>query len=1087
MALTDEQQQVLDFDKQNLIVSASAGSGKTFVLIKYITNLILTKKVPLEKFLVLTFTKAAAAEMKERLLKAFLEEKSGKFLLEQIDSLPNSDICTIDSFCEKIIKQNLPKTQLDENFSLIDEKQSLPLMQKAFDRAIEEFSQNKPEQFGELFFAFKKNRKTIFECMQSLLQFFDSQEDEEYLLEKYIFSSQKIFDDACEFLNLQLKDQFIALSNQLFEFNSTEKDLQTYCKALQSVLATTLSEDYLENAKNLSQLSLPRMPSSKKDEQNKAILKTVASTIKTIISKCKKYDFSALSIQKQRNGDLSVAILTLFQVFCEKYKTLKKNYDYIDFADAEKIAKKLLQDQEILSSLWQTYAYIFVDEYQDTNKLQEKIIKPIAEKGRFVAVGDIKQGIYGFRNANMEIMLEDIENFSKDQNSQALFLKSNFRSDKKILNFVNFIFEKIMTKSSTGVDYKKTSILKGQQQFLPAKNPAVQVLLCPAKEEEKPQLQPLYSVQEDQLQIKTDGQEEARMIASKVKEFLNSSIYNPKTKKFEKVCPQDIAVLFRGRNKTMSLCYKMLLENGISVQSDAKGSPFDSPSVKVLASLLKLALSVKDDISLTSVLNSPFADFSLDEIARIAMIEGDSFHEKFEKSKEKNEKIAKFYQFLEDFKFNLPIKGAISQLKEEMLKCNFLERFSSQFDEKGEMQNIEDFFKLIKDLGAQFNIPRIVAAFDNLSVKTSAISQSENSVLLTTIHATKGLEYPIVILAGCGESFEKTETKSYVISRRFGLATNVYDNVTLTKSPSVVLNAVKAERKKRNWVDEIMIFYVALTRAKNHLVLTGQSKLDWQVRTLDECTSYFDLLLYCLGQESANILFSSGEWQTQDFCIKVQQNPLFEENFDQKRKILVKLPDKVISDYPFMQAREIELKNSVTELSSEKNPKIFENLGADREESIMVGNAMHKAMQLLDYDKISNQESLLQELEKFKDVVDLTLIDRQILLNNILTVKNLCKGGKIYKEKEFVMKMPALEGEGQDQIIVQGAIDFFVVKEDEVVLVDYKFTQSQNEQILRKRYEKQLDFYEKALQKAFPGKKTSKYLLSLKQSKLIKF
>ncbi len=159
MALTNEQQQVLDFDKQNLIVSASAGSGKTFVLIKYITNLILSKKVPLEKFLVLTFTKAAAGEMKERLLKAFLEEKADKFLLEQIDCLPTSDICTIDSFCEKIIKQNLPKTQLDENFSLIDEKQSLPLMQKSFDRALEDFSQKHPDQFGEVFFAFKKNRK----------------------------------------------------------------------------------------------------------------------------------------------------------------------------------------------------------------------------------------------------------------------------------------------------------------------------------------------------------------------------------------------------------------------------------------------------------------------------------------------------------------------------------------------------------------------------------------------------------------------------------------------------------------------------------------------------------------------------------------------------------------------------------------------------------------------------------------------------------------------------------------------------------------------------------------------------------------
>lgn len=1090
MALTNEQQQVLDFDKQNLIVSASAGSGKTFVLIKYITNLILSKKVPLEKFLVLTFTKAAAGEMKERLLKAFLEEKADEFLLEQIDALPTSDICTIDSFCEKIIKQNLPKTQLDENFSLIDEKQSLSLMQKAFDRALEDFSQNQPEEFGEVFFAFKKNRKSIFECMQALLQFFDSQEDEEYLIDFYLNSSERIFEDACQYLNQKLTTNFILLSNQLFEFNSSEKDLQAYCQALQNLLSTRLEKNYLENARAISQFSLPRLSSSKKDEENKAILKSVATSLKNIIAQCKKYDFSSLSIQKQRLGDLSNAILSLYQIFCEKYKSLKQSHDYIDFADAEKTAKKLLQDKEVLHSLQESYAYIFVDEYQDTNRLQEGIIKPIAQKGRFVAVGDIKQGIYGFRNANMEIMLSDIESFSNDNDSQALFLKSNFRSDKKILDFVNFVFEKVMTTASTGVDYKQTSMLKGEQEFCCGEQPAVQVLLCPVSDQEKPSLPEVYSVKDDKLQIKLSGQDEAAAITDKVKQFLKSSIYNPKAETFEKVKPQDIAILFRGRTKTMSLCYKMLLENGISAQTDAKNTLFDSPSVKVLASLLKLVLSIKDDVALASVLNSPFGNFSLNEIAEISMLEGENFYEKFEKSKEINEKTQKFFEFLENFKFNVALNGVVEQLKQEVQKMQFVETFSYQYGERAERQNIEEFFKLVYDLKAEFSVPRIVEAFDNLTVKNSLSSQAENCVTLTTIHATKGLEYPIVILAGCGDSFEKSDTRPYAISRRFGLATNVYDNITLTKSSSVVLTAVKAERKKRNWIDEIMIFYVALTRAKNHLVLTGSFDMEVSVKPLEQCCSYFDLLFHSLGDSKLQQLLSCGFFKTEFFEIEIQPSKNVESEEKKQRRILTKKPQNITFDYPFEATRQIELKNSVTSLNSSHQHLQYEQLNVDKDESINRGNAMHQAMQLLDFAKIENITDLTLELEKLEKMIDLKLIDLQILLKNICLVKKLSDGGQIFKEKEFVMKIPVsqLDYMGvQDEIIVQGAIDFFAVKNDEIVLIDYKFTQSENENILRNRYYKQLYLYEKALNKAFPNKKTRKYLLSLKQAKLIEF
>ena len=410
--LTEEQQKVLDFDKQRLIISASAGSGKTFVLIKYISNLILTKKVPLRRFLVLTFTKAAANEMKQRLQTAFLAEKPSPFLSQQIDEISSSDISTIDAFCEKVIKQNLSKTYLDENFSVVDERQSVLLMQRAFDRTVEEFSITNANEFSQIFFAFKKMKDNIFACMQYLLSYFDSQDDEEYFIDYILNNSEKLFSEACSALNQNLKESFISLSQQLFAFNSSEPQLVTYFDFLQNILKSPLSDDFIENAKTLSGITFPRLPGKTADVAGKVLLKAVGDGLKKLIFSLSQYDFSPLSLQKQKLNTLGNAILKFYQNFKQNYVKIKQNQDVIDFADAEKITKSLLEDDEVLTALQESYDYIFIDEYQDTNALQESIIKPIAQKGMFVAVGDIKQGIYGFRNASMDIMLQDIADFS---------------------------------------------------------------------------------------------------------------------------------------------------------------------------------------------------------------------------------------------------------------------------------------------------------------------------------------------------------------------------------------------------------------------------------------------------------------------------------------------------------------------------------------------------------------------------------------------------------------------------------------------------------------------------------------------------
>ena len=1091
--LTEEQQKVLDFDKQRLIISASAGSGKTFVLIKYISNLILNKKVPLSRFLVLTFTKAAANEMKQRLESAFLSAKPSPFLSQQIDEIPSSDISTIDSFCEKVIKQNLSKTYLDENFSVIDEKQSLLLMQKAFDRTIEEFSASNMAEFSQIFFAFKKMKDNIFTCMQYLLSYFDSQEDEEYMIEQMLNNSERFFADACRALNQQLKENFIALSQQLFAFSGQESQLVNYYNFLQGVLQTSLGEDFIENVKKLSNISFLRLPGKTEDVANKALLKMVGESLKKIISSLVQYDFSPLSLQKQKLNTLGNAILKFYQNFKQNYVKIKQNQDVIDFADAEKITKTLLGDDEVLSSLQESYDYIFIDEYQDTNSLQEAIIKPIAQKGMFVAVGDIKQGIYGFRNASMDIMLKDISDFSADENSEALFLKSNFRSDKKILNFVNFVFEKVMTTASSGVDYKETSMFKGEKEFKFDGQEPVQVLICQENQEEQEQTAEIYDITKDPLSNKNIGKIEAKEIVKMVKEFLAGKIYNEKTDSFDQVKPQDIAILFRNRNSVMQECYRLLMQAGISVITDSKNSLFDNNAVKVLCALIKLAISSKDDISLASVMHSPFGEFSLDELSSISISSEGKFYEKIEKLRQNNQKIEKFYQFLDNFAFNCGLYGVIKALKQTISQTHFFEKFSANVNE--DRQCVEQFYNFISSAQADFNLQAIVEGFENLDVKTTQIGQAENSVLLTTIHATKGLEYPIVILASCGENFDRPSTNPYAISKRFGFGTNVYDDVTLTKSISPVLRAIRLEAKQKNFVDELMIFYVALTRAKNHLILCGTQTILQAKTKPEECSTYFDFLFFTLGNGVTERLAIDGELQMANFSVKIVKEEQEEKIASKKGNLIGFDEEKVralLINQTYSGLKEmVELKNSVTMLANEEKDFASKEILSERgtilrEKSILQGNAVHLALEKLDFEKINTLEELEKEISRDRQLLEsLEFIDKNKLYQNISLIKSVSGKGQVHKEKQFVMSMPL--NQTDDEIVVQGAIDFFSVNEREIVLIDYKYTSQNDEKILKERYKPQLDLYESALSKAYPNKVIKKYLLSLKNAKIIEF
>ena len=1121
MKLTKEQEKVLESQVKDLVVSASAGSGKTFVVIEKLIGLICDKKIPVEKLLVLTFTKAASNEMKNRLYNAILEKPTSKFLIEQIDSLPLSDISTIDSFCEKIIKRNINKLEIDENFTILDEKASKHLKKLAFTRTFQYFSQNEIDKFEEIYFAFKRNKSSIEECIYCLQDFLASSNNQENLLtnfEKDIFTYNNL---AQNFLKAKIQENFIQANNLLI--NLDENSLNKTAKNIYLKLKDIINQDYTKDFFNLCQEINVKNPlpsfRGKIEEEDKKILMLARDYIKQGITIAENFTFSQKDTQKQaEEGYLIKALIDFYKYYIKLYIGLKNKRDGLDFADIEYFAKKLLEDDEIKKGLQDKYDYIFIDEYQDTNRLQQSILKPISEGGHFVAVGDLKQGIYGFRNARMEIMQEDIANFTTKNDGDALFLTGNFRTDKNILDFVNLIFEKIMTIDSVGIDYVKTSKLKGLRHFEEGKMPAIAVDVVTQtanKEVEKDEIKEerkIYSVKDDVIKTDDKYTNEILAIQNRIEQALDSEIYDAKLEKYRKVTFSDITLLFRNRSTLMKEAYKTLSKKGFPINADIKESLLEDSEIAVIYSLLKLTLNQHDDIPLASVMLSHFGGFSVERLAEIKLQAGSSlsFYEIIENNTD--EDILEFRNKINQIRFEIQVFGITKALNRLFNNHEYFNYLYSLSDGREKLSNINSLFKLIRSGNLDNNVSGVISQLEGTLEISGGVGG--NAITMTTIHATKGLEYPIVILCGAGDSLSKPYTKSFVISEKFGLASYLNDFDNLVRMPSPAFLAGKIEKNKREFIDEIMIFYVAMTRAQNHLFIIGSGKeKDFSYENLNIQNSYLKMIFYALGENLTSQIFSQGKlekskWEFNVFDEFEESHFNIKEITESNDKFKKEIEEYNNFSYANKEICKLSFKNSVTGAiklndSQEIIAHKTEDYGKSLNSLVAInrGNAYHEALKILDFDKINSLDDLKLQLEENKDMMTegyVDLIDAQILLKNILLVKELTKGSKLFKEKEFIMQASINELDftnlddnikiklenSEDKVIVQGIVDLFAVG-DEITLIDYKFS-SLNEEILKERYCKQIQLYSMALEKAFDKKIKKRYLLSLKDAKVIK-
>ena len=1079
-----EQEKVLKNDKKSMLVSASAGSGKTFVMIQYITQLVCKKKIPISELVVLTFTKAAAGEMKERLLTSLKEQGNDPFIVEQIDALPTANISTIHSFCEKNLKKYANLVGINEDFSILDEVSANQIRELAFDRAYRYMHDNLEEEYMQLAEFYKNNKQKVRGILFQIEELVEAVADRNKFITDNLNKAEQFFDDSLKYLYTQccseLRNCLIELSGLGLEdkFSKTCRDFENAlkCKDLFELSKCSINFEKRPPQKQIGIEAFETLDKIKKSEER-------------CMKKIQRLNLAdEENVEFQRSGKLEKLILKLFDIYQKEEGNLKRARNVLSFSDLEKYMAILSERQNLFDGI----KYVFVDEYQDTNKIQEKIVKNVAKNCNFVAVGDVKQGIYGFRLASCEIFLKDLKEFDEEENASVNFLKSNFRSDQKILDFVNEIFSVCMTEESSGVNYKQNSMLKSRKA-MPSNGSVVTIDLIVQDQEEKGQLPDVYSVKDATSVVENKDIKLLMDVKRRIYEAMKTQIYE---KNGWRDCKfGDIAILSRKRSDFFNSLAMYLQQSGLPVVANTKKDLLQEVEIQVLLNILKISLNYDDDIALLSVLISPFGGFSLEQI-----LEAKDNNQSLSQFVVTHEMFSEFRNKIEQFRKNYLLFGIKKAFLLFFNDVNYLAYINLK--KNGARAFVDRFLIELENCGFNFDIAGAIDYFENADIKVSASQNGEqDNIVLTTIHDSKGLEYPIVFLIGCDQNLKDgRENYDVKINEKFGFALKYYDTEKNQEVVGAKMLAISDEKERKDFVEELMIFYVALTRAKNRLYLFGNYKEDYFKREdLKKCECYFDLIFYALKNISTAFpkkFKYENKILNVNYIEDIEQKEFLEkqnfENSEFDERDLNEIVKYLNFKYDFEDKLNFKLKESVTSLNNKSPDNKLEKFSNDSfvftDGGVEIGNAYHLALKLIDFEQmhsVDDVKNALQQIEfEGKDK-----IDAQILWKNIEIAKSLVSGGQIIKEKPFILKEKLcnlLEGVSvKDEIMVQGVIDIFAVKPEEIVLIDYKYTNSNNSNYLIEKYKNQLKFYKIALENYFKKPVKQVYLLSIKQAKLI--
>ncbi|MBR3309344.1 MAG: helicase-exonuclease AddAB subunit AddA [Lachnospiraceae bacterium] len=1182
------QTSAINEEGKNILVSAGAGSGKTTVLVERVVRMIIEEGVSIDSLIIVTFTKAAAANMKEKIYKRIraaladetLPPEKREHLMGQQMRVFSARISTIDSLCMEIVRENFQYVDIDPAFRIADEAEVNLLMQDVLADLIESHYALPTEQFLNFVnYYTDKNDAKLDDIILTLYKYSQSHPEPERWIENAVgsylhaehFGSGE-FEEADAWLltlgeyllseeetlkNMALRG--IALCDANWGPYPYRENFETVLEQLNQLEADEIFDNKIHTIKSMTEewKSLPRAKKSDEidaelREAAKALYGDIRKKLKELQDKFFYQDLESMHRDMGRCADVAKTIADLTLEFTRKLNAAKRDRQIADFNDVNHFALQVLMRRDADGNLVYTDAAdsiahqtkeIIVDEYQDTNRMQDALIEALssARFGRpnVFMVGDVKQSIYGFRMACPDLFIEKYNSYTDDSElGKRIILGDNYRSRREVVDFINFVFEKIMLPSVGGIDYTD-----GNQMSTGADYPqeAVPGQMIP-----------------EVLFVDGSGSAgknaESYEIARKIEEIIDSYYVKDEQNDGElrKAGYSDIAILTRKTNNPK--LEKMLTDRHIPVRKSSSKGFFGSFEIRLALDLLKIIDNPYQDIPLAAVLLSPIAGLDANALARIKTGFQDNPFRLYpachsyceDHTDETAEKLSGFFAQLERWQ-KKALYFSFDQFLREVLEESGLNNMCTAMTYgEGRRANLD----ALRNLAANyqngsytglFNFLRYLDAMQkgDMDLGTAeGISGAEDAVTMMTIHKSKGLEFPIVIIADGGKQISDLESSSPIyLDDEIGVGIEYRNTDTRIKKKTLMMETIAAKKKTELFAEEIRLLYVAMSRAKEKLVITGSSgtmtshRKVWEgdlpqalpdAGSIRKDNSYLLLLadaMKCASEEEKEKF----RWTIKDLEeIEIERA---EEIFDEQaqrneiEKLIAEAGEEGASDagiyayqYPFESATRTNIKvtasqmeNHETDRDSEDEARYQKRFSGEGLTGAERGNAYHKFFELLDYaavdaamgnaddalqSLIAGQISSLQEsghlTEEAAEAVETEKIVTFLHSDIGERMRKAALSGKLKREQQFVM---SAEIEGNPDGLVQGIIDAFFVEEAErgkhVILVDYKTDRGRGEDYFIRTYQGQQEQYAKAIEAALGLPVTEKILYSVELGKEI--
>lgn len=995
---TEEQLEAINKEGMNIIVSAGAGSGKTAVLTERVIRKV-KDGIDIDKLLILTFTKAAAEEMKDRIRKKLLKEKR----FDDLDKIDKAYITTFDSFALSIVKKYHYLINISRNISIIDSSIVLIKKREFLDQIFDELY-TCDSMFENLIKSFAdKDDNLIKENILKVSSKLDLKYDKleyikEYTKRYYNEENIKSFIKKYESFLLNKISYLSSLLNQLKYVVENE-----YFSRVYNLITPLLNSSNYDEIKNNIDIKLPSLI---KNEDGKEIKEEITGLIKEI-KELTNYNKDELYIQIMTTKNNSKVILEIIYKLEEKIRKWKYSKDLYEFHDISRMAIELLHNNNwIRDEMKANYNEILLDEYQDTNDLQEMFINLFMNNNVYM-VGDMKQSIYRFRNANPAIFKNKYDNYSRNIDGIKIDLTKNFRTRKEPLDDINFIFNRVMSEETTQINYKTThQMILGNKNYDENNDYHLEFIQYEKNDE--------YSNEEIEV---------FNIISDIKNKIMNKYQIYDKDKMVKRDVKYNDFVILIDRKTSFDLYKKIFEYEELPLNILEEEKITDCNEIKLVFHILRLISKIKCNIfdeqfkySYMSIARSYLMELPDEEI--FLNIKNNDYTNIVNKIKplisiSMDDPVTLFQNIIDIFDFyNAIIK--YGQVEEIIVKLDYITNLIKDLSSIGyDLNDIRDYLEKVSN--------------DNYDIKFNRNQTSKDAVNLMTIHKSKGLEFPICYFPGLYSKFnQKDITEKFVFDDDYGLIIPSCHNEL---NNTILSYLLKDKYKKDELAEKIRLFYVALTRAREKIVLLFP-KIE-KIKNNFKINSFLDMFKM--------VYYDLEKYETST-TTKLTKDYLKYQKID---KDIVETNEIIVNEIPIIDS--INIKNKYSK-------KIDTLIDIDSYNNIEYGNKIHEILETIDFinpDYTNIDEDIVKKIDKF--------IHSDLLKSKILN---------IYKEYEFI---------DNDN---HGVIDLIIEHENHIDIVDYKL-----KNINDNRYKNQLNGYKNYIEK-ITNKKVDIYLYSILDEKL---